>query len=149
MPDGTMLNRSTLTKFGIRVGEVTNLRLDPDDARQVLATISVAVGTPVRAAPVHQSEVAAQVLVQHQVFTEQAQGLIEGGADLRVVQLIPRDDGAFVERQPPRRLRSSSAIHSSRDFCSTMSASSPGIVAVASADRSEIVRRTRPLMRGA
>ena len=34
---------------GIRVGEVTNLRLDPDDARQVLATIAVVVGTPVRA----------------------------------------------------------------------------------------------------
>jgi SulP family sulfate permease len=27
-------------------------------------------------------------------------------ADLRVVQLIPRDDGAFVEQQPPRRLQS-------------------------------------------
>lgn len=34
---------------GIRVGEVTELRLDPDDARQVLATVAVAVGTPVRA----------------------------------------------------------------------------------------------------
>jgi phospholipid/cholesterol/gamma-HCH transport system substrate-binding protein len=34
---------------GIRVGEVTELRLDPDNARQVTATIAVAAGTPVRA----------------------------------------------------------------------------------------------------
>ena len=33
---------------GIRVGEVTGLALAPDDARRVNATISVAVGTPVR-----------------------------------------------------------------------------------------------------
>jgi phospholipid/cholesterol/gamma-HCH transport system substrate-binding protein len=34
---------------GVRVGEVTELRLNPDSARQVLATIAVASGTPVRA----------------------------------------------------------------------------------------------------
>jgi phospholipid/cholesterol/gamma-HCH transport system substrate-binding protein len=34
---------------GIRVGEVTGLQLDPDDPRQVTATITVASGTPVRA----------------------------------------------------------------------------------------------------
>jgi phospholipid/cholesterol/gamma-HCH transport system substrate-binding protein len=34
---------------GIRVGEVTALRLEPADARQVVATIAVAAGTPVRA----------------------------------------------------------------------------------------------------
>ena len=34
---------------GIRVGEVTGLGLDPDDPKQVTATITVASGTPVRA----------------------------------------------------------------------------------------------------
>jgi phospholipid/cholesterol/gamma-HCH transport system substrate-binding protein len=34
---------------GIRVGEVTNLRLDPENPNQVVATIGVAAGTPVRA----------------------------------------------------------------------------------------------------
>jgi len=34
---------------GIRVGEVTELRLNPQNPRQVLATISVAITTPVRA----------------------------------------------------------------------------------------------------
>src|SRR5437016_6704683 len=34
---------------GIRVGEVTGLQLEPDDPRQVTATITVASGTPVRA----------------------------------------------------------------------------------------------------
>ena len=34
---------------GIRVGEVSDLQLDPDDPRQVTATITVASGTPVRA----------------------------------------------------------------------------------------------------
>jgi phospholipid/cholesterol/gamma-HCH transport system substrate-binding protein len=34
---------------GIRVGEVTDLQLDPDDPRQVTATIAIVAGTPVRA----------------------------------------------------------------------------------------------------
>ena len=34
---------------GIRVGEVTDLRLDPDHPRQVLATVAVVATTPVRA----------------------------------------------------------------------------------------------------
>jgi phospholipid/cholesterol/gamma-HCH transport system substrate-binding protein len=34
---------------GIRVGEVTDLRLDPNEPKQVTATIAVVVGTPVRA----------------------------------------------------------------------------------------------------
>ena len=34
---------------GIRAGEVTDLRLNPDDPRQVLATIAVQSGTPIRA----------------------------------------------------------------------------------------------------
>ena len=33
---------------GIRVGEVTDLRLDPDDPKQVMAMIAVVAGTPVR-----------------------------------------------------------------------------------------------------
>jgi phospholipid/cholesterol/gamma-HCH transport system substrate-binding protein len=33
---------------GIRVGEVTDLRLDPDNPNQVTATVAVVVGTPVR-----------------------------------------------------------------------------------------------------
>ena len=33
---------------GVRVGEVTELRLNPDNARQIFATIAVASGTPVR-----------------------------------------------------------------------------------------------------
>jgi len=33
---------------GIRVGEVTDLRLDPEDPKQVAATITVVAGTPVR-----------------------------------------------------------------------------------------------------
>jgi phospholipid/cholesterol/gamma-HCH transport system substrate-binding protein len=33
---------------GIRVGEVTSLRFDPDDPRQVIATISAEQGTPIR-----------------------------------------------------------------------------------------------------
>src|SRR6202162_6185246 len=34
---------------GIRVGEVTDLKLDPDDPKQVTATIAVVSSTPVRA----------------------------------------------------------------------------------------------------
>lgn len=34
---------------GIRVGEVTDLRLNPKNPRQVMATVSVAINTPVRA----------------------------------------------------------------------------------------------------
>src|ERR1700733_15818383 len=34
---------------GIRVGEVTDLKLDPDNPREVMATITVAAATPVRA----------------------------------------------------------------------------------------------------
>jgi phospholipid/cholesterol/gamma-HCH transport system substrate-binding protein len=34
---------------GIRVGEVTDLRLDPEDPKQVTATMTVVAGTPVRA----------------------------------------------------------------------------------------------------
>jgi phospholipid/cholesterol/gamma-HCH transport system substrate-binding protein len=34
---------------GIRVGEVTDLKLDPDDPKQVTATIAIVSGTPVRA----------------------------------------------------------------------------------------------------
>src|SRR5690606_17854416 len=34
---------------GIRVGEVTELRLNPENARQVLATIAVTPDTPIRA----------------------------------------------------------------------------------------------------
>src|SRR6476659_3146579 len=33
---------------GIRVGEVTNLRLNPDEPRQILATIAVQPDTPIR-----------------------------------------------------------------------------------------------------
>ena len=34
---------------GIRVGEVTNLQLSPDDPRNVSATVAVAADTPIRA----------------------------------------------------------------------------------------------------
>lgn len=34
---------------GIRVGEVTELRLDPDNPKQVMATIAIIAGTPIRA----------------------------------------------------------------------------------------------------
>jgi phospholipid/cholesterol/gamma-HCH transport system substrate-binding protein len=34
---------------GIRVGEITDLQLDPDDPKQVAATIAIVAGTPVRA----------------------------------------------------------------------------------------------------
>jgi phospholipid/cholesterol/gamma-HCH transport system substrate-binding protein len=44
------LLRGAAVQFnGIRVGEVTELRLNPEDAKQVLATIAVARGTPIRA----------------------------------------------------------------------------------------------------
>ncbi len=40
---------SSVVFNGIRVGEVTDLRLDPGDPRRVTASIAVAAGTPVRA----------------------------------------------------------------------------------------------------
>lgn len=44
-----LLNGAAVLFNGIRVGEVTALRLDPDDAGRVTATIAVAAGTPVHA----------------------------------------------------------------------------------------------------
>src|SRR5690606_24464120 len=43
------LSRGSTVEFnGIRVGEVANLRLDPEDPRRVLARVRVAASTPVR-----------------------------------------------------------------------------------------------------
>ena len=44
-----MLIGSAVLFNGIRVGEVTDLKLDPQNPRQVTATIAVAAGTPLRA----------------------------------------------------------------------------------------------------
>ncbi len=44
-----MLIGSAVLFNGIRVGEVTDLTLDPQNPNQVTATIAVAAGTPVRA----------------------------------------------------------------------------------------------------
>jgi phospholipid/cholesterol/gamma-HCH transport system substrate-binding protein len=44
-----MLIGSAVLFNGIRVGEVTDLKLDPQNPRQVTATIAIAAGTPVRA----------------------------------------------------------------------------------------------------
>jgi phospholipid/cholesterol/gamma-HCH transport system substrate-binding protein len=44
-----MLIGSAVLFNGIRVGEVTELKLDPENPRQVTATVAVAAGTPVRA----------------------------------------------------------------------------------------------------
>ena len=46
-----LLTGATVLFNGIRVGEVTELRLSPDDPRQVLATIAVAPSAPIRAMP--------------------------------------------------------------------------------------------------
>ena len=47
-PFTTLIGASVLFN-GIRVGEVTGLVLNPDNPRQVTATIAVAASTPVRA----------------------------------------------------------------------------------------------------
>jgi phospholipid/cholesterol/gamma-HCH transport system substrate-binding protein len=47
-PIGGLRTGATVSFNGIRVGEVTNLSLDPHNPRQALATISVEKGTPVR-----------------------------------------------------------------------------------------------------
>ena len=47
-PIGGLRSGASVTFNGIRVGEVTDLSLDPKDPRQALATISVDVNTPVR-----------------------------------------------------------------------------------------------------
>lgn len=48
-PIGGLRSGATVTFNGIRVGEVTDLSLDPQDPKQALATISVEANTPVRA----------------------------------------------------------------------------------------------------
>lgn len=48
-PIGGLRSGATVTFNGIRVGEVTELTLDPQDPKQALATISVEANTPVRA----------------------------------------------------------------------------------------------------
>ncbi len=47
-PIGGLRSGATVTFNGIRVGEVTQLTLDPQDPKQALATISVDATTPVR-----------------------------------------------------------------------------------------------------
>lgn len=48
-PIGGLRSGATVSFNGIRVGEVTELNLDPQDPKQALATISVDANTPVRA----------------------------------------------------------------------------------------------------
>ena len=48
-PIGGLRSGATVSFNGIRVGEVTELNLDPRDPKQALATISVDANTPVRA----------------------------------------------------------------------------------------------------
>ncbi len=48
-PIGGLRSGASVTFNGIRVGEVTDLSLDPKDPRQALATISVNTDTPIRA----------------------------------------------------------------------------------------------------
>ncbi len=48
-PVSGLLTGAAVLFNGIRVGEVTNLRLDPDDPKRVTATIAVSTTTPVRA----------------------------------------------------------------------------------------------------
>jgi phospholipid/cholesterol/gamma-HCH transport system substrate-binding protein len=48
-PIGGLRSGATVSFNGIRVGEVTELNLDPKDPKQALATISVDANTPVRA----------------------------------------------------------------------------------------------------
>jgi phospholipid/cholesterol/gamma-HCH transport system substrate-binding protein len=48
-PIGGLRTGATVSFNGIRVGEVTALQLDPKDPKQSLVTISVEVGTPMRA----------------------------------------------------------------------------------------------------
>lgn len=48
-PIGGLRSGASVTFNGIRVGEVTDLSLDPQDPKQALATISVNADTPVRA----------------------------------------------------------------------------------------------------
>src|SRR4029077_305215 len=65
---------------GIRVGEVTDLRLNPKNPRQVLATISVAVTTPVRADT--------QASLNYQGLTGIAALSLKGGAP-NAAELVP------------------------------------------------------------
>lgn len=48
-PIGGLRSGATVTFNGIRIGEVTDLTLDPQDPKQALATISVEANAPVRA----------------------------------------------------------------------------------------------------
>ena len=48
-PIGGLRSGATVTFNGIRVGEVTELSLDPQDPKQALATMSIEANTPVRA----------------------------------------------------------------------------------------------------
>ena len=48
-PIGGLRSGASVMFNGIRVGEVTELSLDPNDPKQALATISIDTDTPVRA----------------------------------------------------------------------------------------------------
>jgi phospholipid/cholesterol/gamma-HCH transport system substrate-binding protein len=77
---------------GIRVGEVTDLKLDPDSPKRVLATIAVAPATPIRADT--------KAGIDFQGLTGVAVVTLQGGDP--ATPALPRPDGALptIEADP-------------------------------------------------
>ena len=73
---------------GIRVGEITDLRLNPKNPRQVLATISIAVTTPVRADT--------QASLSYQGLTGIAALSLKGGAADAAALVAPPNEAVPV-----------------------------------------------------
>ena len=77
---------------GIRVGEVTDLRLDPEDPLRVTVTIAVATGTPVRADT--------HVGLDFQGLTGTAVVALQGGTAGGARWTVPQDGVAVLVAEP-------------------------------------------------